>query len=329
MEEKKHSKKFYFGISFGIILLIGIIVFFFSNWAQMRDFWVLIKKADPLYIGIAVLLQILTYVFTGAALEVIARLFKHPLPFSSLVRLAVEQLSVNQFIPSGNLAGDLVIVQTLRRLGLPSHLAVEAFIIDNIAYRISFILSMGISFMILWTTHNLSQAILFLILVCLLLQIALFIVVLGIAHHKKLKIPNWIRRREGVANMLDALVFMSNERIFSVKVMLYTIFFRGTVLVLDGLTLLYIMKSIGLQGSVASTFAAFIIASAAGAVTFLPGGIGGFEAGSIAILLLFEVPLGGAIASTLLLRGLTLWLPLIPGVLLAKKSLTPEPEGVV
>ena len=61
-----------------------------------------------------------------------------------------------------------------------------------------------------------------------------------------------------------------------------------------------------------------VIASMVGAVSFLPGGIGSFETGSVMVLSLFGVPVEAALTGTLLFRGFTLWLPLIPGILLAR-----------
>jgi uncharacterized membrane protein YbhN (UPF0104 family) len=48
----------------------------------------------------------------------------------------------------------------------------------------------------------------------------------------------------------------------------------------------------------------------------VPLGLGSFEAGSTASLVLLGVPLEAALAATLLLRGFTLWLPLSIGLAL-------------
>jgi uncharacterized membrane protein YbhN (UPF0104 family) len=52
-------------------------------------------------------------------------------------------------------------------------------------------------------------------------------------------------------------------------------------------------------------------------------GLGSFEAVSIAMLRLFGVPFEAALSATLLFRGFTLWLPLLPGGLLLRKALNP------
>jgi hypothetical protein len=52
----------------------------------------------------------------------------------------------------------------------------------------------------------------------------------------------------------------------------------------------------------------------------VPLGLGSFEAGSAGMLSLLGVPLPVALAATLLLRGFTLWLPLLPGLILMRGS---------
>jgi uncharacterized membrane protein YbhN (UPF0104 family) len=53
----------------------------------------------------------------------------------------------------------------------------------------------------------------------------------------------------------------------------------------------------------------------ASAVIPTPGGLGGAEAGIAAVLLTFEVPPATSVAAALIYRGLTYWLPLLPGYL--------------
>jgi uncharacterized membrane protein YbhN (UPF0104 family) len=58
----------------------------------------------------------------------------------------------------------------------------------------------------------------------------------------------------------------------------------------------------------------------------LPLGLGSFEATSTATLHLLGVPVEAAFAGTMLLRLLTLWLPLIPGMILMRGALMRSPR---
>jgi glycosyltransferase 2 family protein len=66
-----------------------------------------------------------------------------------------------------------------------------------------------------------------------------------------------------------------------------------------------------------------VAGSIGGVISFLPGGIGGFEAACAGVLVLLGVDLEEALAGTLLLRAFVLWLPLIPGLVLTRKIIFP------
>ncbi len=55
-------------------------------------------------------------------------------------------------------------------------------------------------------------------------------------------------------------------------------------------------------------------------VGIVPGGLGTFEAVSVSMLHLMGTPLAPALAATLCFRGLSFWLPLAPGLLLARRE---------
>jgi uncharacterized membrane protein YbhN (UPF0104 family) len=53
----------------------------------------------------------------------------------------------------------------------------------------------------------------------------------------------------------------------------------------------------------------------------IPMGLGSFEAVSIGTLRLAGIPFEAALSATLLFRGFTLWLPLLPGMVAARRDL--------
>jgi uncharacterized membrane protein YbhN (UPF0104 family) len=57
----------------------------------------------------------------------------------------------------------------------------------------------------------------------------------------------------------------------------------------------------------------------------IPLGLGSFEATSTATLGLLGVPIENAFAATMLLRILTLWLPLLPGLTMMRSALRRRP----
>ena len=79
-----------------------------------------------------------------------------------------------------------------------------------------------------------------------------------------------------------------------------------------------------------------MLATLARTIGIVPGGLGTFEGMSVSMLHLMGIPLATALAATLCFRGLSFWLPLAPGLLLArreskqsKRSPEPGPHAVI
>jgi len=85
---------------------------------------------------------------------------------------------------------------------------------------------------------------------------------------------------------------------------------------------------LGLQVDVA--FAVFVYAAAmlAGALSFLPGGLGGAEATMVSLLLWLGQPQAPAVAATVLIRLTTLWFAVVLGLLALGALLHRRPEAL-
>ena len=70
---------------------------------------------------------------------------------------------------------------------------------------------------------------------------------------------------------------------------------------------------------VAGVFASFMIASLARTVSIVPAGLGIFEGVGVLTLHQLGVPIAAALSATLLFRGLSYWLPMIPGFIASRK----------
>ena len=68
-------------------------------------------------------------------------------------------------------------------------------------------------------------------------------------------------------------------------------------------------------------FVGFAIASMVAAIGRIPVGLGTFEAASVGMPSLLGVSVEAALAGALLLRGLTFWLPMLPGIWLTRREI--------
>ncbi len=275
------KRKSFWSFFFGIIFLGGLILFIFTHLKEVKDFLSLLKTADPKWLMIALAIQVATYLCAGIVWHIVIKTTKHKLSLMSLAALSLEQLSVNQFIPSGDVAGNVLIVRAMKRFGLPNSLGMEALFIDTIAYQIAFGVIILMALFVLWLYNHITSIIVGLITIFFITKVIFTIIIWMIINHKKLNLPDWIKHRKMISVILSAAENVSHQKIFSPKILLETSFYRFAIFILDAATLFTVMRSLGIVIRPSVAFTAFVIASIAGAVTLLPGGIGGFEAGCI------------------------------------------------
>jgi uncharacterized protein (TIRG00374 family) len=301
------------------LLIVGVLAFVFAD--ETREFFHLLKHADAGWMVLAFALQLPTYIFTGIVWKLSAEAVNYKLPLRALSGLAVEQLTAAQLIPSAGLAGNILVVRAMRRYGLPTAQAIEIFFIETLSYYIAFAGAAFLAVAVLWWRGSITHLIS--ILASAFAGVVLFITVLiwAAVNHKKFRVLHWLRGRAFLAKFFSLFDGLSGERVFSPQLLFETSIFRLGVFVLDAFTLLDILEAIGVETNLLTSFIALVLASMAGAVVALPGGIGGFEAAMAGILVLLGISSGPAITATFLYRVLALWLPLIPGLILARQDL--------
>jgi len=93
---------------------------------------------------------------------------------------------------------------------------------------------------------------------------------------------------------------------------------NAAVFLADGLTLAVCLAALGQPFRVATGFIALMMASIVATLGPIPMALGSSGASSVAMLTVLGVSLEAAVAAALLLRSLTLWLPLAPGLILIR-----------
>jgi uncharacterized membrane protein YbhN (UPF0104 family) len=95
---------------------------------------------------------------------------------------------------------------------------------------------------------------------------------------------------------------------------------QAAVFLLDAGTLWCASLSVGLNTGLAAAFTSFVLASIVATLSPLPLGLGTFEGTCIWVLHLLGGGLEESLAATLVLRAFILWLPMLPGLMLARRE---------
>lgn len=304
-----------------LAVLGALIVFSVLHVGEAERFARLVEHARPMWLLVAVALQAGTYLCAGAIWGRVAASAGHPLHVRHLARLAVEKLTVDQFVPAGGMAGNVVVVGAMRRMGLPASVATEALLIDILSYYAGFAVVTLTASLVLWAHHDLTVVLIGVLSVFALIVAAIPTLVFWLLRHRDYEPGPRLARIRSVSRALETLSKVSPERVHDPRLVSMAAALQVSIVVLDAATLWTMLKAVGATVHPLTAFVAVALATIAGMLSLLPGGIGSFEAASTATLSLLGVPVEAALTGTLLLRGLTLWLPLLPGAWLARRDL--------
>jgi uncharacterized protein (TIRG00374 family) len=115
-------------------------------------------------------------------------------------------------------------------------------------------------------------------------------------------------------------IVLHSGRCFSLSMLLYGIALGTVAWGAEGLAFYYIMHVLGSDLSLSVALFIYAFSMLVGAVSFLPGGLGGAEATMVTLLILNKVAQPQAVAATMLIRLATLWFAVGLGVIALSMS---------
>jgi len=121
-----------------------------------------------------------------------------------------------------------------------------------------------------------------------------------------------------ITSALD--VVLHSGRCFRLPMLLYGIALGLVAWGSEGVAFYYIMHVLGSDLSLPTALFIYAFSMLVGAFSFLPGGLGGFEASMVALLMLNNVAQPQAVAATVLIRLATLWFAVALGVIALSMS---------
>lgn len=302
-----------------ILILIACFAFVGLHFKEASASLAVLKDADPRWVILAIALQVLTYACSGGIFYEVLRAAKQRIPLRRLAALSVERMSVNQIAPAAGLTGNVYVFMAFRRFDIPRGIAAEAVFLDTLSFHAAYAICTVLALGIVLGLHAGSPFIIGALLIYLLVTAAILAGIFYIFSYTDRELPKWMTRWGFLREVAKSLKAVRPERLQAPWVLSITTMYELVMFALDGATLWSIMHIINVPQPLVISFTVFMIGSVVGAMSLLPGGVGGFEAACVLALRWFSVGLGAALTATLLLRALTLWLPLIPGSIFAAK----------
>jgi uncharacterized membrane protein YbhN (UPF0104 family) len=307
------------GLVLGVSLILGLL-FLASRLTEIDRFLALIGQARLWWLLVALLLQGLTYVCLALSWRAVLVLGGSPLPLSRLLPVALAKLFADQVLPSAGLGGHLVTIERMHALGVARPAAMAAVLLTLIGYYASYAALALAMLVLLWLNRDASLWLAGLVTLFLGIAIAIPALALRLRRRGHELLPGWLDRIGPVRRVLDVIALVPADLLRRRSLLVQVAACNGLIFLLDAATLAACLMAVGAGAHPVAAFCALVMASIASTLSPVPMGLGSFEATAVAMLTMLGIRLEPAVAATLLLRGLTLWLPLLPGLVLMRPT---------
>src|SRR5208283_2979605 len=140
---------------FGLGLLVAVVMFA-THHSQEMAFAQLVLQARPVWLLVALLLQMGTYMTDARIWQRVLDRANISGPLRSYVGLGLSKLFMDQAIPSVGLSGTLLVIRALDRRGVPRGASMAAVVIDLVSYYAAYTLALCIALGIVWIHGDLT-----------------------------------------------------------------------------------------------------------------------------------------------------------------------------
>ncbi len=297
---------------------LGAVIAVFGHLADWKHVLEVAARASPPWLALGFLLQVATY---GASAMVLHRALVSRgvhLGMPTLVRLGLVKLFADQALPSAGVGGTLLMVHGFTRRRVPRPAAMGTIVVDLVAFYVAGALVLGASMVTLYVYGHVDRAIIVLGALFALLALAIPALVLRINARGVERAPHWLVRTKVGCAFVASLAAAPRSMLRAPRLMASVTGWQIGVVVLDAASLWAVLHGLDVPSPFAVAFAAHVIATTAGTLSVLPGGLGVYEGGAIGVLVAMGIPMEAAVAATLIDRAISFWLPMIPGLIVAR-----------
>jgi len=300
--------------------LVGAVVVVAAHFSEGREFVELASQARPLWLVMAVVLQVATYAAQAEVWRAVGRVAGTPLPFGPSLELSLAKLFIDQALPTAGISSSVLVASALERRHLERPAAMAVVALNLVSYHVAYVVCLAVALALSSGRVRDNWLVLTAALLFTLFAIGLTAAILGLAGRRT---PRAIARFERWSPVRGAAQFLEDadqQLTRSRHLIVETSAWQAIIVVLDVATMMALVRSLGAHVAVSGVFVSFMISSLFRTMGFLPGGLGTFEAASVVTLRLAGASTPVALATTLLFRGLSFWIPMLPGLWASKRQ---------
>lgn len=287
------------------VVLAAVGYLAFSLWGGWKDVAsALVKVSLPLLL-LLLLLSLVNYGLRFIRWQHYLRLFGHHIPHLASLRIYLGGFALTT---TPGKAGEALRSVLLQPQGVPYPQSLAALLAERLGDLMA---------VLLITSIGLAAYPKGVVVVVVMSIVLLLILVLMQRHSWLRALDAWLLRRfEGrIAHLLSGLIetILHSSRLFTLPLLSYSIVLGLVAWGAEGVAFYYLAQALGANLELGNALFIYAFSMLVGAISFLPGGLGGAELTMVTLLLLHGMPQGEAVAATLIIRLTTLWFAVVLG----------------
>jgi len=311
------------------LLVLGAVVALVAHVGEVERFTALLTAAQPFWILGGLALQALTYVAAALVWYVTLRRAAAQRSLGTLIPLSLAKLFSDQAMPTAGISGTLVLLRGFIRRGIPRPTGSAVMLLSLATYYCAYLFASLISLAALGRHHKASAVLATLVGIFALFAVGVPLFAILFMGPVSNRLRQYSARFPGLKLLANTDTKLLLRLLRQPMLLIEAIGLQGSVFLLDAATFYLMLLAIGVHAPALDVFASFVIASVVATLGPMPVGLGAFEGTAVAMLRVAGVDLEAGLTATLMLRGLTVWLPMLPGLWLARRELRAPWRGVM
>lgn len=292
-----------------------------THLTEEEEFLSLLQQMDARWLLLALGLQACTYLMQGIVWRVATGATGNALSLGKSYQISLAMLFVDQALPSAGISGVAVVSGALSRLGMPRAVVASAVLVDNGMYYLAYAACMAVALGVALYNAYLPVWVEVAMLGFVLAGAAMCWVQLSLPNGGMRWLKPRLRRFAKLAKLVDWLDHAHPASVKNKRVLLTAFALHVVNFLLDATTIWVAARALGVTASPGGVFSSFMVSTLFRTIGIIPGGLGTFETASVMSLKSIGLPLSLGLSATLLFRGLSFWLPMVPGLVCAKRML--------
>lgn len=306
MSEKIVAPRGLHGLTLSVVFAV-VCYFTFTLWGGWEEIRASLSQVSLLDLLLLLLLSLLNYLLRFLRWRKFLHLLGHQVPDADNLRVYLSGFALTT---TPGKAGEALRSLLLKPFGVSYPHSLAALVAERLGDLMSVLLLAGVGLYAYEPARPVVavMAVFFIFGVWLLQQHAL------LGH-----LQVWLTQRlpQRVAHLISGFIetLRHSGGLLSLPLLGYSLGLGLVAWGAEGIAFYYLLQVMGLDIGVVPALFIYAFSMLIGAISFLPGGIGGAEVTMTALLLFNGMDNGGAVAATLLIRLTTLWFAVVLGLL--------------